>query len=163
MLYVGEGSEREQWHLLHSLLSARFQQLLWLPTIKFGPSVADSWVGRFVYILGPVDLSNELSSEAGSFSCCLNLYRCFQSVVWDFISLCWNSGLRGFWPGLPLLPVWMNVSSLTPWLSDFHTVRFSVNSGCFFVFKVFVSFFWLYKKAQCVYLRLHLGQKSSLY
>ena len=22
----------------------------------------------------------------------------------------------------PLLPVWMNVSSLTPWLSDFHTV-----------------------------------------
>ena len=31
----------------------------------------------------------------------------------------------------PLLPVWMNVSSLTPWLSDFHTVRFSVSSGCF--------------------------------
>ena len=23
---------------------------------------------------------------------------------------------------LPLLPAWMNVSSLTPWLSDFHTV-----------------------------------------
>ena len=34
-------------------------------------------------------------------------------------------------PSPPLLPVWMNVSSLTPWLSDFHTVRFSVNSGCF--------------------------------
>ena len=32
---------------------------------------------------------------------------------------------------LPLLPVWMNVSSLSPWLSDFHTVRFSVSSGCF--------------------------------
>ena len=31
----------------------------------------------------------------------------------------------------PLLPVWMNVSSLSPWLSDFHTVRFSVSSGCF--------------------------------
>ena len=31
----------------------------------------------------------------------------------------------------PLLPVWMNVSSLTPWLPDFHTVRFSVSSGCF--------------------------------
>ena len=30
-----------------------------------------------------------------------------------------------------LLPVWMNVSSLTPWLSDFHTVRVFVSSGCF--------------------------------
>ena len=29
------------------------------------------------------------------------------------------------------LQVWMNVSSLTPWLSDFHTVRFSVRCGCF--------------------------------
>ena len=27
--------------------------------------------------------------------------------------------------------VWVSVSSLTPCLSDFHTVRFSVNSGCF--------------------------------
>ena len=31
----------------------------------------------------------------------------------------------------PLLPVWMNVSSLTSWLLDFHTVQFSVSSGCF--------------------------------
>ena len=31
----------------------------------------------------------------------------------------------------PLLPVWMNVSSLSPWLSDFHTVQFSVSSSCF--------------------------------
>ena len=34
-------------------------------------------------------------------------------------------------PSLPFLAVWMNVSSLTPWLSDFHTVQFSVTSGCF--------------------------------
>ena len=34
-------------------------------------------------------------------------------------------------PSPPLLPVWMNVSSLTPWLSDFHTIRFSVSSGGF--------------------------------
>ena len=32
---------------------------------------------------------------------------------------------------LPLLPVWMNVSSLSPQLLDFHTVQFSVSSGCF--------------------------------
>ena len=31
----------------------------------------------------------------------------------------------------PLLPVWVSVSSLSPWLSDFHTVGFSVSSGCF--------------------------------
>ena len=34
-------------------------------------------------------------------------------------------------PSPPFLPVWMNVSSLTPWSSDFHTVRFSVGSGWF--------------------------------
>ena len=31
----------------------------------------------------------------------------------------------------PLLPVWVNVSSVSPWLSDFHTVQLSVSSGCF--------------------------------
>ena len=31
----------------------------------------------------------------------------------------------------PLRLVWMNVSSSSPWLWDFHTVRFSVSSGCF--------------------------------
>ena len=31
----------------------------------------------------------------------------------------------------PLLPVWMNVSSLNPWLSDFHTAPFSDGSGCY--------------------------------
>ena len=34
-------------------------------------------------------------------------------------------------PSPPLLPVWMNISSLSPWLLDFHTVRFSGSSGCF--------------------------------
>ena len=29
----------------------------------------------------------------------------------------------------PLLQVWMNVSSLTPWLSDYHRVPFSGSSG----------------------------------
>ena len=32
----------------------------------------------------------------------------------------------------------MNVSSLTPWLLDFHTVRFSGSSGYFLVFKCVV-------------------------
>ena len=41
-------------------------------------------------------------------------------------------------PSLPLLPVWMNVSSVTPWLSNFLTVLFSGSSGCF----LFVN--WLF-------------------
>ena len=51
-------------------------------------------------------------------------------------------------PSPPLLPVWMNVSSLTPWLSDFHTVRFCQFS-LFFVFKLLPAF-WLCEEAQCV-------------
>ena len=43
--------------------------------------------------------------------------------------LCHKSSLPTC-PSPPLLPVWMNVSSLTPWLSDFHTVRFSGSSSC---------------------------------
>ena len=34
-------------------------------------------------------------------------------------------------PSPPLLLIWMNVSSLSPWLLDFHSVQFSVSSGCF--------------------------------
>ena len=41
---------------------------------------------------------------------------------------------------LPFLPVWMNVSSLTLWLSDFDTVRFSVSSGCFLFLNCCPSF-----------------------
>ena len=36
-------------------------------------------------------------------------------------------------PSLSLLPVWMNVSSLSPWFSDFRTVRFSGSSGFLFL------------------------------
>ena len=43
---------------------------------------------------------------------------------------CLESSLPGC-PSPPLLPVWMNVSSLSPWLSDFYTVQFSISSGCF--------------------------------
>ena len=63
----------------------------------------------------------------------------------------------------PLLPVWMNVSSLTPWLLDFHTVQFSVSFGCFLFLNLLLSFFWSCEESQCVYLRLHLGRKSESY
>ena len=127
-------------------------------------------------------LSNELSCEAGSFSCCrlnpmgvfnqrfealfpcagaLGCLLCFAPLPFLLVFLCVNVGPRGLlpaaWPALlhntppcrvhqsppcrksllpgcpspPLLPVWMVVSSLSLWLSDFHTVRFSVSSACF--------------------------------
>ena len=61
----------------------------------------------------------------------------------------------------PFLPVWMNVSFLIPWLSDFHTVQFSVSSGWILFFNLLLSF-RLCKEAQCVYLCLHLGWKSPV-
>ena len=64
-------------------------------------------------------------------------------------------------PSLPLLPVWMNVSSLSPWLSDFHTVLFSVSSSYLLFLNLLLSFFWLYEEAKCIYLRLNLGQNSE--
>ena len=55
---------------------------------------------------------------------------------------CWESSLSGFL-SLPLLLVWMNVSSLTPWLLEFHTVLFSGTSGCFLFLDLLLSLFWL--------------------
>ena len=52
VLYVGEGSKREHCCLL-ALLLAGFQWLPLLPTSKLGSSGADSWVGGFMYVLGP--------------------------------------------------------------------------------------------------------------
>ena len=93
---------------------------------------------------------------------CSSQFICMQT--WDhplFQPLpCHKSSLPRC-PSLPLLPVWVSVSSLSPWLSDFHTVRFSVSSGCFFVFKLLLSFFWLCEEAHCVYLCLHLGWKPK--
>ena len=44
-------------------------------------------------------------------------------------------------PCVPLLLVWVSVSSLCPWLLDFHTVRFSVSSGCFLFLNCFCPSF----------------------
>ena len=63
-------------------------------------------------------------------------------------------------PPPPLLPVWRNVSSLTPWLLDFHTVWFSGSSGRFLFWNLLLSFFWLCEEAKSIYLCLHLGWKS---
>ena len=66
-------------------------------------------------------------------------------------------------PSLPLLPVWMNIPSLPPRLSDSHTVVFSGSSGYFLLLN-WLSFFWVCKEAKCIYLHFHLGlQSKSIY
>ena len=76
----GWGGVREGTMPLAWLLVS-FQSLPPLPTSKLGPSGADSQVGVFVYILGPVGLSNELSCETGSLFCLVKPHRFFQSKV----------------------------------------------------------------------------------
>ena len=45
-----------------------------------------------------------------------------------------SSHLRNSTP----LPIWMNVSSLSIWLSDFHTAQFSDGSGCYWFWDLVV-------------------------
>ena len=62
-------------------------------------------------------LSNELSCEADSFSCCcLNPHRCFQSEVCSFISPLTSPGLHGLFRFPLFLPVYlcMNVGLQGP-------------------------------------------------
>ena len=143
-----------------------------------------------------MDLSNELSCGAGTFSCCCNPHRFLHSgfealfpqvgtlvvmvcltpqlflLVHPHASVgrpglpteaspglpaatlpapvlqppsCQDSSPPGY-PSLFLLPVWMNVSSLTFWLLDFHTVLFSGNSGYFLFLNLLLSF-WFCEEA----------------
>ena len=62
-----------------------------------------------------------------------------------------------------LLPVWMNVSSLNPWLLDFHIIRFSGSSGCFLFLNLLLSFFWLCKETQCIYTSIFAGSHFKFY
>ena len=71
-----------------------------------------------------------------------------------------TSSLHPSCPSPPLLLVWINVSSLSPWLSDFRVVQFFCQFWLFFIFKLLLSFFRLCEEAQCIYLR-HLGQKPG--
>ena len=66
------------------------------------------------------------------------------------------------WPCLPLLTAWMNVSSLTSWLSDFHTVQFSGSSDCFLFLNWLLSFFWLCEEAKCLPMLLSWPEVQNL-
>ena len=83
MLYVGEWSEREQWHLLHSLLV--FSQSLCYPQANWALLVLfPKWVGLWMFWTlwvsprnSPVRLGvspTAASTPTGVFSQCLRLY-----------------------------------------------------------------------------------------
>ena len=166
--------------VLLALLSASFQSLPHLPTIKLGPSGADSQVGGFVYVLGPcgslqrtllwgweflllppqppqefsirglrlyfpvlglwVVWSISLSSCSSQFIC-IRMWDCLvcnpPPCTVHHLPPCCKSSPPSC-PSLPLLPVWMNVSSLTLWLSDFHAVRFFWHFWLFIDFRLVV-------------------------
>ena len=142
-------------------LSARFQSLPPVPTIKLGPSGAGSRVGGLVHALGPCGSLQWpllwgweslllLPQPPRAFS--VRGLRFYFPALEPWVALSallpsvppglsrceWGTALptsRSFATspphGLPISApptVWVSVS---PWLSDFHTVRFSVSSGCF--------------------------------
>ena len=63
-----------------------------------------------------------------------------------------------------LLPIWLNVSSLNPWLSDFHIVQYSGSAGCF-LFEVNCNSSCGYARRQSMstYTSMFSGSESFAY
>ena len=127
-------------------LSAGLQSLPLLPTIKLGPSGAASRVGArsrplWVFPMSspvrpgvsptaastPTGVFNQrfeaLFPRAGALGCAV--------CCWVRLLLTCCKSSPPSCQSLPLLQVWVNISSFSPWLLDFHTVQFSVSCGCF--------------------------------
>ena len=98
-----------------------------------------------VYLCGNVGL------RVGSASCCT---ACpIHSTIHHLSGSTGHvaaSSLLPSCPSLPLLLVWMNVSSLSPWSWDFHTVRISVSSGCFLFLNCCCPSFGVWGGAVCL-------------
>ena len=168
MLYVGEGSEREQCCLLSSCHT--FSHFPHFP--QANSALSDAALVLISHMGGLVVRSRTLWAPSTDSPVRLAVFpaaipTCFYRQMFsNFLLQSWNPGLCGlsgspiFPPGLsgcewdcpihqpppcppslsaatlftgphhlgcpppPLLPVWMNVSSLTPWLSDFYSLIF---------------------------------------
>ena len=187
VLFVGEGSEREQCHLLSSQLA---QLLLPLPTIKLGPSGADSQECGLVYVLGPCGSLQWTLLWGLEFLPLLQPPQDFR--VRGFEAFFPSAGTLGysvscspvFPPTLsackcgtsqssschfavcPLTPAmhfcpsyqyqWI-IFSLTPWLSDFHTIWFSGSSGCFLFLCLLLSFLCARRQSVSTYASILAG------
>ena len=170
----------------HARLSAGFQLFLSLPKANWALLGLISACVGLCYFQDPVGLSNELSCEAGSFSCNHKPHKFLQPEVlrlsfpalepWVARSV---SNANEGPPGLPVttspaqssqpqLPISAPPTSLNECflfnslVVRLHTVGFSGSSGYFLFLKLLLSLFWLHQEAKCIYLRLHLGQKSQV-
>ena len=63
---------------------------------------------------------------------------------------------------LHFFPVWMNVSSLNPWLLDFHTVQFSDSSVCFLFWNWLLILLLVVRGSRAYLLMPPCGWKFSL-
>ena len=143
--YVGEGSEREQCCFLGSCPT--FSHFPCYPQANWAFLVLiPRWV--VLRMCSRIRESFQWTVRLGVSSTATTLTDFYSQKFWDFLFPCWNPGLLGLslspvappglpahkcgtpsmplyhtssppgCPSLPLLPVWMNVSSLTPLLSD---------------------------------------------
>ena len=62
----------------------------------------------------------------------------------------------------PLLLVWVSVSSLSPWLLDFHTVWFSLSSGCILFLNCCPSFGCARRHSVSTYASILAGSLSFI-
>ena len=101
----------------------------------------EPWVAQSVcFPAVPPGSSMRKCGVAGSASCCTACPVC--STI-RHLSGSGRVATHPLHPGCwcsPLLLVWMNVSSLSHWLSDSRAVRFSVSSGCFLILNCCPSF-----------------------
>ena len=103
-------------------------------------------------------------SRSVSLPHCSSLFICMW--IWDHLV---HQLLNlAAWPVYPnclfpcLLSVWINVSSLTPWLSDFFTVQFSGSSGCFCFYIVCCPFGCVRKWSMSTYSSILAGTRKLL-
>ena len=191
VLYVGEGSEREQGHLFCSpILSVTSSTT----HKQVGPSGADSQVDRFVYALGPcASLQWNLLWGWEFLLPCQSPQLFFQSevlrlyfpllepwVAWSVSLLSCSSWFicTQMWdcPVLQLMPchesslAWLPISTPPTGLDEcffFNSLivglPYNLIFWQFWLFFVFkfVVVLWLCEEAKCIHLCLHLGQKSE--
>ena len=123
-LYVGEGSEKEQCHLLGS--RPTFCHFPHFPQADCTLSGADSRVGGFVYILGLSGSLQQILLWGWEFLPLLKSPQIFIARGSEAF-LCWNPGLCGLSPQFFLLVYpHANVGSPTPpattWLCILSTL-----------------------------------------
>ena len=119
MLYMGEGSEREQCHSLHSRLAFshfhRYPQANWAFLVMISQWVV-CVLSRTLWV-SPTNSSLRLGVSPAAVSTPIGFY---SQRFWDFISLCWNPGL-GSLSHSPVVPPSLSTCKCgTTWSTSDH-------------------------------------------